>query len=83
MADTLSERLRTITAWFIVFDAKSFEAKRVLEEAAAELDRREAIVAAAEAWAKAAHANKRPGILMDEEIARNALLALIPEEPHD
>jgi hypothetical protein len=76
MADTLSEKMRT----FVSIDTV---AQQLLRDAAAELDRREAIVAAAEAWAKAAHANKRPGILMDEEIARNALLALIPEEPHD
>jgi hypothetical protein len=83
MADTLSEKLRQHAKWM----AKTLDYMEVeiatVEEAAAELDRREAIVAAAEAWAKAAHANKRPGILMDEEIARNALLALIPEEPHD
>ncbi len=71
MADTLSERLRTITAWFIVFDAKSFEAKRVLEEAAAELDRTEARLTALEQALTFIEANSGDPVM--ENCARAAL----------
>ena len=69
MADTLSERLRDFA------DRYDGYAPSCIEEAAAELDRREAIVAAAEAWAK----DKRAQMSLYQTPADLRLLALLPD----
>jgi hypothetical protein len=72
MAATLSERLRE---WAIFLAQVRGYKVDTLTEAAAELDRREALVAAAEAWAKW----MRNDVTIQRYPAEEALLALLPE----
>jgi hypothetical protein len=79
MADTLSDRLTEQAIAVARGTATDItELCRNLQEAAAELDRREAIVAAAEAWATAMRGGKLPHPEGMANCPHCALLALIP-----
>jgi hypothetical protein len=88
MPPRLADRLRECLE---VFHAGVTVPKALIEETAAELDRREALVTAAEAWAKAQRAREgldpndhwHAQVFIASVKARDALLALLPEEPHD
>jgi hypothetical protein len=75
MADTLTEKVRGVAAFLAQVRGYNVD---VLLEAAAELDRREAIVAAAEAEAAAIHAYREGKVpLVDLRTAQDALLAAL------
>ena len=80
MADTLSEKLLKVQPHYI--SQSQWDADvAALHKAAAELDRREAIVRAAEEWAKAERTYQTSGdvALLDQlEAAATALLTLLP-----